>query len=146
MEADMTTSVYAPAPSAMYPSAYGQPGYDQSGLSQFGMTPQPTGQQIFGQSSTGYGYPQLFGQQFGIPPQFGAPQQQFGAQPQFGVSEQLGIVQLLPQLLWTAQQNLSAALHLVQHVAQQIAQPYGQRGFGETPWARQFPRPYTMAW
>src|SRR5262249_25876406 len=152
-EADMTTSTtYAPASSAIFPSIYGQPGfygqsgYDQPGLSPFGITPQLGGQPALGQPPVGYGFPQLFGQQFGgrpqfggPPPQFGGPQQQFGGpQQQFGGSEQFGIVvQLLPQLLWAAQQNLSAALHLVQQVVQQVSQTYGGSGFGEAPWARQ---------
>jgi hypothetical protein len=173
----------------MYPSIYGQPGfygqfgYDQPGLSPFGTTMQPGGQQGFGQSSAGYGFPQLFGQQFGLSPQqfggqspfggqpqyggqsqFGGQpqyggQSQFGGQPQYGGQSQFGgqpqfggqfggveqfglVVQVLPQLLWAAQQNLWAALHLVQ----QISQQYGRTGFGETAWARQFSRPYAMAW
>ena len=137
----MTTSTYAPAPSATFPSIYGQPGfygqpgYEQQGLSPFGVTPQLAGQQGFGQSPTGYGFPQLFGQQLGMPPQ------------QFGGADQVSIVvQVLPQLLWTAQQNLVAALHLTQQLVQQITQQYGRPGFGEFPGARQYARPYSMSW
>src|SRR5262249_24679452 len=107
-------------------------------------------QPAFGQSPVGYGFPQLFGQQFGGRPQFGGPQQQFGAPQQqfggpqqFGGSEQIGIAtQTLAQALWAAQQNLSAALHLVQQVVQQISQTYGGPGSGEALWARQALRPY----
>jgi hypothetical protein len=162
-EADMTTSAYAPAPSAAFPSIYGQqgfygqqPGYEQ----QFGA--QPGGQQGFGQPSVSHGFPQLFGQQlgsqqqFGNQPQFGGPQQfgtqpQFGGLPQFGTQQQFGglpqqggvdqvavIVQVLPQLLWAAQQNVAAALHLTQQLVMQITQLYGAR--------QQQPRPYAMTW
>jgi hypothetical protein len=138
----MTTSTYAPAPSATFPSIYGQPGfYGQPGYEQQG----------FGQSPIGYGFPQLFGQQFGVPQQFGGAQQfggpqQLGIPQQFGGSDQVSIaLQVLPQLLWAAQQNMVAALHLTQQLVQQITQQYGRPGFGELPGARQHARPYAMS-
>jgi hypothetical protein len=158
-EANMTTSSYAPTPSATFPSIYGQPGiYGQTGYEQpiqspYGVTPQLPGQQLFGQSGTGFGLPQQFGgqqfggQQFGPAQQQFNPAQQFGGQQQFGGPEQIGvIVQALPQLLWAAQQNLAAAQHLTQQVMQQIAQFYQRSGSGDSPWARQSSRQYGMAW
>jgi hypothetical protein len=147
-EAVMTTSNYAPAPSATFPSAYGQPGlygqlgYEQPVPSPYGTTPQLPGQQLFGQSGIGFGGQQQFGpaqqyggqQQFGPGQQYGG-QQQPGGQQQFGGSEQIGVVvQLLPQLLWAAQQNLAIAQQITQQIVQQIAQLQGR------------PRQYGMAW
>jgi len=141
-EADMTASAYAPGQAQAFPSiygqqGYGQQGYEQQGLSPFGMMPQLPGQQLFGQQP---GLPQQLGQQQFGGQQFPFPQQQqFGGQgqfPQFGVSEQLAIVvQVLPQVLHAALQNLTAGLHLTHQIMQlvQMAGRQGGRPFG-TAW------------